>query len=61
MPKLYTFLNADGRSLTNEIKKHYLSVIANSEYEARRILIDYSLVFISQKVLDGKIKARTMQ
>lgn len=49
MPKLFTFIKVTG-SLFDKFPKnpHYVSIVANTEQEAVRLLGRQSLVFVSQ-------------
>lgn len=51
--KLYTFLNARSNLLLNEIHPlRLISVLATTETEARNLLADFPLVFVSCKPLE---------
>ncbi|ELY9432778.1 host cell division inhibitor Icd-like protein [Salmonella enterica] len=51
--KLYTFLNARSNRLLSEIHPlRLISVLATTETEARSLLTDFPLVFVSCKPLE---------
>lgn len=51
--KLYTFLNARSNRLLSEIHPlRLISVLAATETEARNLLADFPLVFVSCKPLE---------
>lgn len=51
--KLYTFLNARSNRLLSEINPlRLISVLATTETEARNLLADFPLVFVSCKPLE---------
>ncbi|HHR5538614.1 TPA: host cell division inhibitor Icd-like protein [Klebsiella quasipneumoniae] len=51
--KLYTFLNARSNRLLSEIHPlRLISVLATTETEARNLLADFPLVFVSCKPLE---------